>query len=123
MNGVFSTFFSNEKKNENDLETHLNRRDFNVFDGVERDRLGARTPGEIHIDFATLPSDPALKRVEFGLEASAAEIYFGAAVYFRAFDRNVLETAIERIGAFYSQIGGFAPYVGVDYSFMARGRR
>jgi hypothetical protein len=80
-------------------------------------------PGKIHIDFARRPSDPELKRVEFGLEASATEIYFGDAVCFRAFERNVLETPIERIGAFYSQIGGFAPYVGVDYSFMARGRR
>ncbi len=72
-----------------------------------------------HIDFARR-DDPSLKLVESGLEASATEIYFGDAVYFRAFDRNVLETPIERIGAFYAQVGGFAPYVGVDYSFMAR---
>ncbi|MBR4834525.1 MAG: hypothetical protein IKU86_09395 [Thermoguttaceae bacterium] len=77
---------------------------------------------KIHIDFALI-NDPSLKQVESGLEASATEIYFGDAVCFRAFERNVLETPIERIGAFYSQIGGFAPYVGVDYSFMARGRR
>lgn len=72
-----------------------------------------------HIDFARI-NDPSLKLVESGLEALATEIYFGDAVYFRAFDRNVLETPIERIGAFYAQIGGFAPYVGADYSFMAR---
>ncbi|MBQ9126160.1 MAG: hypothetical protein IJY15_00180, partial [Thermoguttaceae bacterium] len=72
------------------------------------------------IDVARM-NDPSLKLVESGLEASATEIYFGDAVYFRAFDRNVLETPIERIGAFYAQIGGFSPYVGVDYSFMARG--
>ena len=74
---------------------------------------------EVHIDFARR-DDPSLKLVESGLEASATEIYFGDAVYFRAFDRNVLETPVERIGAFYAQIGGFAPYVGADYSFMAR---
>ncbi|MBQ7030717.1 MAG: hypothetical protein IJN32_10770, partial [Thermoguttaceae bacterium] len=67
-----------------------------------------------------LMNDPSLKQVESGLEASATEIYFGDAVYFRAFERNVLETPVERIGAFYEQIGGFAPYVGADYSFMAR---
>lgn len=72
-----------------------------------------------HIDFARR-DDPSLKLVESGLEASATEIYFGDAVYFRAFERNVLETPVERIGAFYAQVGGFAPYVGVDYSFMAR---
>ncbi len=75
---------------------------------------------EAHIDFVRR-DDPSLKLVEGGLEASATEIYFGDAVYFRAFDRNVLETPIERIGAFYAQVGGFSPYVGADYSFMARG--
>ena len=74
---------------------------------------------EAHIDFARR-DDPSLKLVESGLEASATEIYFGDAVYFRAFDRNVLETPVERIGSFYAQVGGFTPYVGADYSFMAR---
>ena len=89
--------------------------------GEEKDFRQSRAKEiEWHIDVARM-NDPSLKLVESGLEASATEIYFGDAVYFRAFERNVLETPIERIGAFYAQIGGFSPYVGVDYSFMARG--
>ena len=89
--------------------------------GEERGFRQPRAPETaFHIDFARR-DDPSLKLVESGLEASATEIYFGDAVYFRAFDRNASETPVERIGAFYAQIGGFTPYVGVDYSCMARG--
>ncbi len=96
---------------------------FGAIAWTQGEKKGFRQPRApetaFHIDFARR-DDPSLKLVESGLEASATEIYFGDAVYFRAFDRNVLETPIERIDAFYAQIGGFAPYVGADYSFMAR---
>ncbi len=88
--------------------------------GEEKGFRQPRAPEvERHFD-VLVTNDPSLKLVESGLEASATEIYFGDAVYFRAFERNVLETPVERIGSFYAQIGGFAPYVGADYSFMAR---
>lgn len=75
--------------------------------------------GEIHIDFAPLSGDPYLKRVEFGLEASATEIYFGDAVYFRAFDRNASDKPVYRTLVRDSQIDYFTPYVGVDYAFFS----
>lgn len=78
------------------------------------------TQGEIHIDFASLPSDPALKRVEFGLEASATEIYFGDAVYFRAFDRNALEKPVYRTLVPKSQIDYYERFTGVDYAFFSK---
>ncbi len=76
-------------------------------------------PGKIHIDFAPLPSDPELKRVEFGLEASATEIYFGDAVYFRAFERNALEKPVYRTLVPKSQIDYYERFTNVDFGFFS----
>ncbi|MBQ2789012.1 MAG: hypothetical protein IJE97_05190 [Thermoguttaceae bacterium] len=76
-------------------------------------------PRKIHIDFAPLPSDPELKRVEFGLEASATEIYFGDAVYFRAFDRNALEKPVCRTLVPKSQIDCYERFTNVDFGFFS----
>ncbi len=75
--------------------------------------------GKIHIDFAPLPSDPELKRVEFGLEASTTEIYFGDAVYFRAFDRNALEKSVYRTLVPKSQIDYYERFTNVDFGFFS----
>ena len=75
-------------------------------------------PGKIHIDFAWR-RDPDLKRVEFGLEASATEIYFGDAVYFRAFDRNASETPVYRTLVRDSQIDYYERFTNVDFGFFS----